>query len=71
MLLLQHSQEFCSIHKYEPPGRHYQLASLALVHAAIAAKREYDLPIVAIGTRVMCHALSVSRFRPNTVKPNH
>ncbi len=36
------------LHRYEPPSRHYQLASVALVHAAIAARDEHGLPVVGI-----------------------
>lgn len=41
-------QNLSAVHKYEPPARHYQLASVALVHAAIAARDQHGLPIVGI-----------------------
>jgi adenosine deaminase len=37
-----------SLHRYEPPSRVYQLASVALVHAAIAARDKHGLSVVGI-----------------------
>lgn len=41
-------KDLSSLHRYEPPARIYQLASVALVHAAIAARDSHGLPIVGI-----------------------
>lgn len=42
----EYYRAFASLHKDEPPAMVYQLAASALVYAAIAAKKEHNLPIV-------------------------
>lgn len=44
----EYYQNFCLLHKDKPASRHYQLASVAMVHAAINAKKKHGLPIVGI-----------------------
>ncbi len=44
----EYYQNFCLLHKDEPATRQYQLASVAMVHAAINAKKKHGLPIVGI-----------------------
>jgi adenosine deaminase len=41
-------REFCEMHKHESDHRVYGLASMSLITAAVAARREHGVPVVAI-----------------------